>query len=161
MGGGKDGRKMDNNKKSVWMIVFDAIEKLVEIVIDLAKVAIVLLLIFALFLGLSTLHKSFSPEEKAKSEQEQAETLREEYERGYEQGAKDQRERDFETFTLSGRSVRDIINKVSVFYGMTPVEAFRTVDEYECDSTHGGITWEEYQTAIRVCINTAGMMDDE
>lgn len=102
-----------------------------------------------------------SPGKRAESEREQAETLRKEYERGYEQGVKDQMDRDLEKITLSGRSVRDIINKVSVFYGMTPIEAFRTVDEYEFDSTHGGITWEEYQEAIGVCVNVAGMMDDE
>lgn len=139
----------------------DFSEKLLKMAKELLGGLLGFALVVTSISGVAFLRWAFSPAEQEKTEQIKAEAAKEEYDRGYEQGVKDQMERDFETFTLSGRSVRDIINKINVFYGMTPVEAFRTVDEYEFDSTHGGITWEEYQTAIRVCINTAGMMDDE
>ena len=76
---------------------------------------------------------------------------------GYDRGVQDQREKDCEDFLIDGCSIVDIEKKVYGKYGITPSEAFSIIDEYEYDSSHGGITWNEYQIAIEAIYYTAAV----
>lgn len=78
------------------------------------------------------------------------------YDEGYQQGRKDQEESDWEKLTIEGKSIVDVEEQVYEHYGMTPYEAWGTIEEYNYDGTHGGITWEEYQNAIEAAVSTAG-----
>lgn len=78
------------------------------------------------------------------------------YDEGYQQGRKDQEESDWEKLTIEGKSIVDVEDQVYQYYGMTPYEAWGTIEEYNYDGTHGGITWEEYQNAIEAAVSTAG-----
>lgn len=78
------------------------------------------------------------------------------YEEGYQQGRKDQEESDWEKLTIEGKSIVDVEEQVYKYYGMKPYEAWNIIDAYNYDSSHDGITWEEYQNAIEAAVSTAG-----
>ena len=78
------------------------------------------------------------------------------YDEGYQQGCKDQEESDREKLTIEGKSIVDVEEQVYKYYGMKPYEAWNIIDAYNYDSSHDGITWEEYQNAIEAAVSTAG-----
>lgn len=78
----------------------------------------------------------------------------------YDRGRKDQEEADIEKYCYEGRSIYDIEESVLDYYGITPAEAWHTIDEYNYDASHGGITWEEYQNAIQAAFATAGQFPE-
>ena len=82
------------------------------------------------------------------------------YDEGYQQGRKDQEESDWEKLTIEGMTIEDMDNKIYDFYGMSPREAAGLVESYLTDENHGGWTWEEYQTALSVCVDTAAMFPE-
>lgn len=83
------------------------------------------------------------------------------YECGYHSGKADQREEDYDAFLIDGMSIRNIVEKVYNEYGITPSKAFSICDEYEYDSNHGGITWDEYQNAINAIYYTADLFPSD
>lgn len=76
-------------------------------------------------------------------------------EAGFEDGIKVTGESCYKYHLIDGESITDLRDEVYRKYGLTPDEAFSMVDEYEYDSTHGGITWAEYQNAIEAIYYTA------
>lgn len=78
------------------------------------------------------------------------------YDEGYQQGCKDQEESDREKLTIEGKSIVDVEEQVYKYYGLKPYEAWNIIDAYNYDSSHDGITWEEYQNAIEAAVSTAG-----
>ncbi len=78
----------------------------------------------------------------------------------YDRGREDQEEADAEKYSYEGRSIYDIEDSVLEHYGLTPAEAWHTIDEYEFDASHGGITWDEYQNAIQAAIATAAQFPE-
>lgn len=52
--------------------------------------------------------------------------------------------------------VQEIQAEILERYGVTPWEAWSLIDNYNYDSSHGGVTWEEYQNAIEAVLDTAG-----
>ena len=77
------------------------------------------------------------------------------YDVGYHQGADDQWELACEELLIDGYSIRNIEEEVLEEFGMTPAEAFIIYDNYTYDWTHGGYTWQEYQTAIEAMYYTS------
>ena len=82
------------------------------------------------------------------------------YRSGYEQGMKDQEELDYERFCIDGTSINTIVDRIYREYGITPADAFTMYDEYNYDSSHGGITWSEYNNAIEAIFATASIFPD-
>ncbi|MGM9549820.1 MAG: hypothetical protein ACI3V5_08245 [Faecousia sp.] len=83
------------------------------------------------------------------------------YEAGYDRGAEDQRRNDCEELTIDGYSIQNIVDIVVSDYGMTPSEAFRIVEDYEYDPSHGEVTLDEYKKAIEAIYCTASVFPSE
>lgn len=86
---------------------------------------------------------------------------REGYASGYDQGMRDQWDEDCEELLIDGCSIKNIRDSIYHEFGMTPDEAFNIVDSYECDPSHDGITWSEYQKAIEAIYCTVSIFPSE
>ncbi len=143
----------ENNQTSEG--IFEKIERIVK---ELVKGAIVLVAIAALFLGVSVLYGMVSPEKRAEAKKEKEEMLEAEYRRGYEAGRNAQEYDDSDKWLVDGVSLRDIYDRVWDEYGMTPNEAYSTVEDYTSEPDNGDISWEDYQIALEVVLRIASLM---
>ncbi len=83
------------------------------------------------------------------------------YDAGYSDGLEQGREEAYEECLIDGQSIRYVQDQFYREYGMTPSEAFSIIDEYEYDSSHGGITWSEYRTSIESLYYLADIFPEE
>lgn len=121
------------------------------------KICCSLLLVSALF-ALSGCGESYS---KDHLEREIEEAYQDGYNAGYERGASDQMEKDYEELLIDGESIRTIEEKVYAEYGLTPQQAFNITEDYNYDSDHGGYSWEEYQNAIEAIYCTVSIFPSD
>lgn len=120
-----------------------------------------ILILAAVVLILGSCSEQEMKDRESKIEAARKEGYSEGYDDGYERGAKDQKQKDLEEYTIDTRSIQDIVNRVYEEYGMTPSEAFMIFDVYTYDSSHGGYTWAEYQEALEVMYFTASIFPVE
>ena len=126
--------------------------------LDFIKSALILA---AVVLILGSCSEQEMKDRESKIEAARKEGYSEGYDDGYERGAKDQKQKDLEEYTIDTRSIQDIVNRVYEEYGMTPSEAFMIFDVYTYDSTHGGFTWSEYQNALEAIYYTASIFPQD
>ena len=127
-------------------------------ILDFIKSALILA---AVVLILGSCSEQEMKDRESKIEAARKEGYSEGYDDGYERGAKDQKQKDLEEYTIDTRSIQDIVNRVYEEYGMTPSEAFMIFDVYTYDSTHGGFTWSEYQNALEAIYYTASIFPQD
>ena len=127
-------------------------------ILDFIKSALILA---AVVLILGSCSEQEMKDRESKIEAARKEGYSEGYDDGYERGAKDQKQKDLEEYTIDTRSIQDIVNRVYEEYGMTPSEAFMIFDVYTYDSTHGGFKWSEYQNALEAIYYTASIFPQD
>lgn len=115
------------------------------------------LILAAVVLVLGSCSAQEVEERQSRIEAAREEGYNEGYDDGYERGVRDQAEKESREYFINGRSIRDVSEKVFDEYGMTPDEAFGIYDEYTYDSSHGGYTWKEYQTALEAMCYTSAL----
>lgn len=125
---------------------------------EMAKDSLIIVLgLVAVAYVLNIRNGNIREQKAAESEKAAYETA---YNGGYKRGREDQEEADIEKYCYEGRSIYDIEESVLDYYGITPAEAWHTIDEYNYDASHGGIAWDEYQNAIQAALATAGQFPE-
>lgn len=125
---------------------------------EMAKDSLLLVLGFVAFAYVLNIRNGNIREQEA--EKNEKVVYESAYQAGYKRGQEVQEEEDTEKYCYEGRSIYDIEESVLDYYGITPAEAWHTIDEYNFDASHGGITWDEYQNAIQAAFATAGQFPE-